>query len=158
VLNGKKFLSEFTQRMKDIFMQECQSKISDLSENRLYKLLLPNSNYLSVIKEKYIRIALAKFRLGSHSFMIERGRWQRPKLNYSSRICVSCNSVEDEFHIVLECSRFVLLRNKYIPKFLSNHPSMAKFVHFLNSLEGKDLKRFGIFCYKLFIEYNSLIK
>ena len=94
------FISQFRKRLEDISMQNCQENIEGVSDNRLYKKLHhQGARYLTEIDTKYIRIALAKVRLGSHNFMVERGRWQRPKINYELRICTECNELEEEFHI-----------------------------------------------------------
>ena len=134
--NEKFFLSQFSQRIKDNFLQYCDEQIRNLSDHRLFKhiykerLTLDISNYLTVIKDKYLRTAIARFRLGSHSFMLERGKWFTPKLDFSDRICEICRAVEDEYHIVIECKRFNVLRDKYIPRKLLDRLSMFKFCNF----------------------------
>ena len=48
----------------------------------LYKFIKPTfcyEEYLSEISIIEHRRALTKIRLGSHNFLIERGRWNRPK-------------------------------------------------------------------------------
>ena len=90
----------FQQRIKDHFWQKINGDINNLSKNRLYTHLnvsLINNNYLFNIKEKYIRNALTKIRLGSHNLMVERGRWKN--LELIGRQCSNCYLVEDEYHI-----------------------------------------------------------
>ena len=48
-------------------------------------------------------MTLSKFRTSSCNLEIERGRYTRPKLNVDQRLCMSCNVVEDEEHIVFHC-------------------------------------------------------
>ena len=156
----KKFISEFSQRIHDIFLQTCHGDIQSVSDNRLYKYLGPVAErplYLSEIKENHIRTAISKLRLGSHNFMIERGRWQCPKIDLSARTCDVCEELEDEFHIILKCKRFSNLRTKYLPKLLTDRPSMYMFINFLDTADGKNLKSFGIFCHKVLIEYNNSV-
>ena len=160
VENESKFVSEFTKRTQDMFLQTCHGNIDKVSDNRLYKCLhspSEGSRYLSEIKHKYIRTAISKLRLGSHNFLIERGKWQCPKLDVSSRKCEICHVIEDEYHIMLECKRFVDLRNRYLPKLIIRRPSMYTFLNFLNTVEGKNLQSFGIFCYKVLTEYNNSV-
>ena len=79
--NIKSTLSLFKQRVSDINVQNINEQIANVSINRLYKTLnditIINSNYLFVINEKYLRNSIAKFRLGSHNLMIERGRGRK---------------------------------------------------------------------------------
>ena len=56
-----------------------------------------------------------------HKFLIERGRWVKPKVPHNERICTLCNNpdVQDEFHITgtLCCAKFNSLREKYIKQY-----------------------------------------
>ena len=47
--------------------------------------------------------SLIRFRLGSHNLKIETGRWTNTPRD--QRLCLSCNQVEDEFHIVFDCDK-----------------------------------------------------
>ena len=160
VPNANSFLSMFNQRIDDMYLQQSHANVDECSVHRLYNHLnVPNggANYIECIKEKYIRIAISRMRLGSHCFMVERGRWERPKREYGLRKCNVCNDIEDEYHIVMSCPRFSALRSRYLNKSLYCKPSMFKFISFLNSATGKDLKHFGIFCSKVMIKYNESI-
>ena len=46
---------------------------------------------------------IVRFRLGSHSLPIEKGRWSR--LEREDRLCNVCGVVGDEHHIIYECSQ-----------------------------------------------------
>ena len=96
------------------------------SDHRLYKVIKSTfgyETYLSEISSTEHRKALTKVRLGSHNFLIERGRWNIPKLDFLNRKCLDCNVVEDEFHCLFECPRFSEQR-KIIPNYLSKKPSL----------------------------------
>ena len=112
-------------------------------------------DYLTAIKNNNLRIALSKLRLGSHNFMVERGRWARPPIDHPRRICKECNELDDDSHIFFECVRYGPLRNKYLPFYLLNRPSMAKFIDFLHTASGDDLMNLSIFIFKVFKEYDS---
>ena len=45
--------------------------------------------------------AMTKFRLGSHKLSIETKRWSG--LEREDRLCVSCNILGDENHVIYEC-------------------------------------------------------
>ena len=42
------------------------------------------------------------------------------------RKCSFCNSFEDEYHFVLQCSAYSELRKKYISKYFWNRPNMFR--------------------------------
>ena len=152
------FSAIFVQRISDMSMQQNCENISNVSEYRLYKHFTNNiicTDYLHQIKEKFIRVAISRMRLGSHNFMIERGRWHRPKLEYPDRVCEECGVVEDEYHIIIECKRFDSFRTKFLPKFLIVRPNMYKFISFINTTTGKNLKNFGLFCHRVLFNYNN---
>ena len=53
-----------------------------------------------------------KFRLSSHKFLGERGRWLKPKSLYEERNCGLCKTgdIEDEYHMAMLCTFFKYLR------------------------------------------------
>ena len=75
----------------------------DLSKHPLY--------YCNDIIESH-RIAFSRFRVGSHRLRIETGRWSR--LPRESRTC-SCDerSIQDEVHIIVNCSLLEELRSSF---------------------------------------------
>ena len=110
-------------------------------------------NYLTDIDEKHKRLALSKIRLGSHNFYIERGRWYKKKI--TERLCPTCNTVEDEYHIFIECPDYHSLRKQYLPYTLLNRPSMYKFINYVNNLNKKDMYKFSTLCFKLLKKYDE---
>ena len=50
-------------------------------------------------------------------------------INRNNRNCIMCdlNVVEDEFHFILQCSKYVQLRRKYIKKYYWSRPSTFTF-------------------------------
>lgn len=158
--NPKLFLNMFEQRVKDIYLQNNHDAMTNLSDHRLYKYLTHKneiSGYLINIKEKYIRNALSKLRLGSHNLMVERGRWQTPIIDFTNRICTECQEIEDEYHFVLKCKRYTNLRKQYIPKTLIDKPNMFELIKLVDSKDVNVLRKFGIFCHKAFSEYNAVV-
>ena len=148
--NDKILISVFKRRIDDVHMQYINAEIGNVSNSRLYKYLnssFVNNDYLFNIKEKYIRIALTKIRLGSHNLMIERGRWM--KLEVIDRECTRCGKLEDELHAITECKLFSIWRKKYLPRWLYTKPSMYKLITFLDNSKDRETRRFGLFCYKI---------
>ena len=151
-------ISFFKKRINDIYSQNINASISLVSNTRLYKHLNAysvNNAYLFTIQDKYIRRAITKFRLGSHNLMIERGRWLN--LEVVDRQCMVCNKIEDEYHVIVECTLYVEWRKKYVPKSLTKNPSMFKFIKLLNNLKDNELRLFGLFCNKILDYYSKYI-
>ena len=66
----------------------------------------------------------------------------------NERKCILCNKneIEDEFHFVLICPLFEVIRRKYINKHFYIKPNMFKFVQLLNSDNENVLKKLSLFC------------
>ena len=106
--------------------------------------------------EKYIlfaplgeRCKFTKFRISDHHLEIERGRHKRPPIQRFERICKGCdmNRVEDEEHVLMECTKFSTLRGELFEK-LENSTSYPflrtnfdKF-NYIMSMAGSDLDLF----------------
>ena len=75
--------------------------------------LQPNpANKITTISEEK-RIAAARFRLSSHQLMIEKGRWARLPPNQRICDCTNRNEIQDEHHVIFNCKKTDLIRNKY---------------------------------------------
>ena len=45
--------------------------------------------------------------------MIETGRWHRlHSIPYKERKCIVCDTIEDEFYFILECSKYADIRKQ----------------------------------------------
>ena len=86
-------------------------------------------------------------RLSSHKFLVERGRWVKPKVPYNERRCTLYNNpdVQDEFHITLCCAKFDSLRVKYMKPYYYRRPSMLNFVELMSTENRRDLHRLMVF-------------
>ena len=51
-------------------------------------------------------IAFTRFRSGSHTLEIERGRYTNPKTLFEERLCLTCTEIEDEKHFLTVCRLF----------------------------------------------------
>ena len=103
-----------------------------------------------------LQTILNQTQVSSHKFLVERGRWVKPKINYHERLCTLCdeNDIEDEYHILMKCKYFVNLREKYISKKYYERPSMYKFQKLMNTTK-RELYRLMLFIKCIFKEYNS---
>jgi hypothetical protein len=153
--NDVKFLSEFKQRLHDLYIQEWRIKIDETSQHRLYKHIKENFEfepYLHMIN-KGVRVSVTKIRLSSHLFLIERGRWATRRMNVEERLCTQCNTIEDEFHCLVECTRFVNERKRLLPVSLRIRPSMFEFVKFIKCNESSAM--LGQLSMKVMKEYRK---
>ena len=74
------------------------------------------------IQDRRLRRSLARLRTSSHALGIETGRHMRiSDQDESSRMCTTCNALDDETHFLLHCSRFSEERRKlFSNSFLDN--------------------------------------
>ena len=90
------------------YKNEIKRKIHRLAYDGHYKFSiylelnpeLTPSPFLNIIHPTAIDIM--KFRLGSHHFPIETGRWNNTRRN--ERLCSACGVLGDERHVIYECS------------------------------------------------------
>ena len=113
----KLFLNQFEERCRDMHMQKSFHDIENSGRCRRYKEIKQSykmESYLKCNIRRTLRIYFAMFRLSSHRFLIERGRWMKPKIELPNRICTLCNNkdIQDEFHMVLNCVHFHTLEDK----------------------------------------------
>ena len=140
------FISKLKQRLEDQYLQSWHEAVDETSNHRLYKSLKTSfgmEKYLNCLEDNSLRIALSKIRLGSHNFMVERGKWGFPKLDFKDRICTTCKTIEDEYHCFIECSRFKHLR-KGLPKELLSKPSMFDFLNILKTSNTFHIKAIAL--------------
>ena len=115
---------QFKERVLDVFKQ---SWYNDIANNRvltLYKnyiLSFDFEHYLKVLPNK-LRVALSRLRLSSHQLRIETGRYSQNIVDRAQRMCTFCNKsdIEDEYHFVLMCPVYSILRQKYIRPYYYN--------------------------------------
>lgn len=62
-------------------------------------------------------VSVARFRLGSHYLMVEKGRHLTPQIPWVARKCTRCTQgrVDDELHMLFECERFQEQRRVLTP-------------------------------------------
>ena len=126
------------QRLRDQFMQECQSRVAENSvccNYRLFKKTFCFEEYLTYLlylKRNFalrniylpstLRQRVLKFRLSNHRLPIQQRRYLG--IPRDERICTVCDSGEvgDEFHYLLNCSNENVKRNrtKYVDKYYTS--------------------------------------
>ena len=84
-------------------IREHASKVTGGTRYKTYISINPNLEESPFIECMHPSSAdIVRFRLGSHSLPIEKGRWSR--LEPKDRKCNTCGVVGDEHHIIYNCS------------------------------------------------------
>ena len=97
---GADIKTEFVKKIRDDIMRKAQNNSN--YKHYIYLKVNPTltpSPFLDVQNTHVINIT--KFRLGSHKFPIETGRWRR--IPRDQRLCQLCEVLGDEYHIMFEC-------------------------------------------------------
>ena len=133
--NKKLFLCLLKQRINDISLQNWHSEVSDMNRLNLYKLYKYSCTPESYINklEPYHKCLIANFRCTGLPLRSITGVYYE-KINYDECFCKVCNNkiVENEFHFLLECSAYFLIRKAHIREYFWNPPSLFKFQQLMN--------------------------
>ena len=65
---------------------------------------------------EFQRITYTRLRLMSHRLKVETGRWTRPVTPRERRLC-SCNAIQTEEHVLLECPLTAHMRTPFFNQF-----------------------------------------
>ena len=128
-----------TKRKLQTLYNDLFLKTSELLKNKddtklsIYAKVKNSPGYEQYLDNTPYRRMITKFRVSDHSLPIERGRYSKPKLTRSERLCTLCHrDVGDEVHALFVCPDPMLTkyRTNYMNKisritsqinFLSNH-------------------------------------
>ena len=145
-----------------IMLQYDQILLSNINEStRLssyskFKQTTEIESYLNIIKNKSFRISLSRFRLSSHKLEIEMGRYTGTERE--NRLCTQCNmhSVEDEYHFLLVCPKYIELRRKYLPRYYCHWPNTHKFVSIMSTKSTYLIKNLSKYIHFAQIRRNEI--
>ena len=80
--------------------------------------------------------------MSSHRLCIEAGRWNRPHPTpREQRLCTVCNQLEDEYHLLFECSLYNDERVAYLKPYYLRNKSMFKAVELMQENNSNILKK-----------------
>ena len=115
VYNGKTLCDLQNAKEKFIVLNENDWKLDVESKPKLrtyvkFKRNLLLEDYITHYTSKRCRSLVAQFRLGILPIHIETGRFTKTPLN--ERICKICdlNEIEDEYHFLLSCPKYITPR------------------------------------------------
>ena len=66
--------------------------------------------YNSMTNDHY-RYIISRWRLSNHDLRIETGRYTKPITPREERNCDTCNTIEDEHHVIFDCPKYDTVRN-----------------------------------------------
>ena len=161
VNNEKQFLDLYSQRLRDIFIQELSSAFDKSSKCSIYKYLVDHFQiqfYLTKPLSYSIKQILSKYRMQAHSLNIESGRYHATPRG--QRICTVCNSndVEDEMHFILLCPAYADLRTVFLKQYYYRHPSVYKLVELFSCKNVKTLRKLGKYLLQATAKRKALIE
>ena len=103
--NGVREIKEREERI-------CSSQQS-MSKYYVQMNLMSHSQIYHSMLSDYYRLIITRWRLSNHRLNIETGRYTKPITIREHRVCTLCNVLEDERHVVFDCSRYDHIRTKY---------------------------------------------
>ena len=156
------FLSNFTQRIKDISLQNWRSSINNSSKADHYKYFktqLDVEKYLFIDLSFVCRKTLANFRCSSHKLQIEKGRHNDIDREY--RFCPFCldrnvYTIEDIFHFFMVCPLYQDLRNIHFKPMWQRQISVHKFYSIMKSNDVESIFSIAKFLVDAFELRNSI--
>ena len=86
--------------------QYMEREHSKLRTYKTFKSEIYLENYLLALTNPKSRQEFTKLRISAHKLNIELGRYTRPITPVEDRKCVCCNSIENELHMIMDCSLF----------------------------------------------------
>ena len=158
--NVKNFLTIFKQRLRDNFIQNWEERLHASNRADCYKEIASFGfqTYLDKLSIRKFRIALTRLRVTSHRLQIEAGRWSKPHSTpRNERLCIFYNKLEDELHLLFECTLYNQLRQELIKPFHTRRCSMHKAVMLMQSSNTKILKNLSVYVYKCFQIRNETL-
>lgn len=159
--NEQLFLSLFSQRLKDNYLQQWYSNIEACSKLKLYRYVKTSydkEHYVDVLNIRKFRHCYAQFRTGCHDLEIERGRYKNLPLD--GRVCRVCsdNVIEDEYHFILKCIEYADIRTCYIPSKYYTRPSIHKLHILLASNNDTTIRNIAQFIYHAFMRRKQKLE
>ena len=107
--------------MNEINKVKLDSNNLDRNKLRFYKTFkgtFSREPYLDMVNNRNQRVWLSRLRVSAHHLQIEVGRWSRPPVPPSERVCRYCSdaSIDSEDHFLHDCVTFVLKQNCFFTK------------------------------------------
>ncbi|MEW8546068.1 MAG: reverse transcriptase family protein [Candidatus Thiodiazotropha sp.] len=133
--------SKIVTTLKDLFVQDWNSKMNTSSKSRNYNIFKHDQIFESylITLPRYFYLPMIKFRTANHKLPIETGRWEN--ISLQERKCVLCdkNDIGDELHYLLICPFFANERKELLKKYYYTRPNILKYKDLLTSKNKSEL-------------------
>lgn len=153
------FLRVFKMRSLDMYRQKWHIHLTNSHKSFSYRLFhesWASCDYLKLIMNAKHRLALTQLRTRNNRLNVECGSWVRPPIPYERRYCQFCpNKLEDEYHFVIECNQYIVIRKRYLPRYYIVNPNMLKFIELMSSNNKRLLIRLAAFVHHAFVIRNA---
>jgi hypothetical protein len=151
--NVNMFLSQFSQRVRDISIQDWHAQCTEMSKLSYYssfKTVFECEHYIQEVHVLKHRRALAWLRCCNHNLQVECGR--RQGVEKENRLCLLCKSgkVEVEFHFTLVCTFYNQIRDSYLPSKFTRQPNKHMFTILLSSKNATTVRALAAFIFHAF--------
>ena len=108
--NSYSLLASIKNKLKERFISFWEKRMlgeetsKKLRTYRLVKQDFGIESYLELVHDKSVRKCLTSLRISAHRLRIERGRYVGEKPE--ERLCLTCNSIENEVHFLCKCQKY----------------------------------------------------
>lgn len=149
IIDGNSLIPCFKQRVIDCFLQEWRSDIGSKPVLLVYKHIKENFEYEPYLDLLNIsqRLFITRMRTSAHCLRIETLRNGNNRIDREFRLCQICENgeIEDEYHFMLKCARYRVIRKRYINAYFTLRPSMFKLIELLRSVNHKTMTNLVMF-------------
>ena len=144
--NHSWILNSVELKLKDMERQNLHAEVERNVLCRNYKIFKTDFGREIYITELDTsdRIALSKYRCGSHKLPVAIERYARQENHHPCRMC-DTNELGDEYHYLLVCPTIREIRERYLPSYFCRTPSIIKFSQLLSVTNNKKLKNLAKF-------------
>ena len=148
-INANGFIMIFKKTLIDCYVQTWYTDVANNSILRtLYFYINDNFSkptYIDKVLSFDLRSCITKIRVSAHNLFIESQRYGRNRKERTDRKCTLClkNEIEDEYHFIFICEKYVDLRQSLIPKRFYHKPSVAKLLQLIDTDNKTILVKLG---------------
>ncbi|MES9883266.1 MAG: reverse transcriptase family protein [Sedimenticola sp.] len=147
---SKPQLNMVIQRVYDQYLQGWFSDVANSRKLSTYKTIKSGfsmEKYFTIVENDNFRIALTRFRCSAHSLEIEEGRFRH--IARENRLCRLCNMnvIENEYHFLLVCPFYTVLRRTHLPRYFCSWANTTKFTALMTTENESLLKRLSKYVY-----------
>lgn len=119
--------------LREQYVQNWRSQVHESRSCLNYRIFKDEFQFERYLNDVPFNLAIQflKFRCRNSKLPVVVGQYQNNDIN--ERLCNLCvsNVIGDEYHYLFECSYFLNLRKKYLPRIYVIHPNAYKFAQLM---------------------------